>query len=123
MSEEPDEPTNAEGWRPIESAPKDWFDPIDLWAGGGPRFGEGGQRHPDCWWTDNPEDGRGPGWYCNPMSFYGDGALVFRVDDPTHWRLKPGSPAGQARPTSWAEFDASQAGEDAEIAAADTTDR
>ncbi|EMG53118.1 hypothetical protein WYI_13807 [Ochrobactrum sp. CDB2] len=80
----------ADGWEPIETAPKDGTI-IDLWSS---EFG----RQPDCFWGKRShccgEDGQycDSDWHSEPESWIDSAQNTQTFDDITHWRPLPASP-------------------------------
>ena len=80
----------ADGWEPIETAPKDGTI-IDLWSS---EFG----RQPDCFWGKRShccgEDGQycDSDWHSEPEAWIDSAQNTQTFDDITHWRPLPASP-------------------------------
>lgn len=80
----------ADGWLPIETAPKDGT-VIDLWSN---EFG----RQPDCFWGKREhhcgEDGQycDSDWHSEPEAWVDSAQNNQTFDDITHWRPLPASP-------------------------------
>jgi len=73
-----------DGWRTIESAPKNGT-PVDLWCrSAGLYAGNGMSRVPDCWFS-------GAHWWRYDEQ-YGDDQCRSRVHNATHWRPRPEPP-------------------------------
>lgn len=70
------------GWKPIESAPRDGSR-VDLWVS----YGDGeGDRVPDCWWQDG-------GWAFDWHHDRGSIAMSLGwAEAPTHWMPLPTPP-------------------------------
>lgn len=69
-------------WRPIETAPKDGEEIVDLWVGGSDPG-----RYTDCWWN-------GVHWlsYTRGTSSVDYDPPLWVVEHPTHWMLPPEPP-------------------------------
>lgn len=84
----------GDGWKPIESAPKDGT-VIDLWS---TEFG----RQPDCYWGKRShccgEDGQhcDSDWHSEPEAWIDSAQNTETFDDVTHWRPLPSAPSGGA---------------------------
>jgi hypothetical protein len=90
-------PAEAEGWRPIESAPKDGT-PVDLWM-------SRGYRVTDAHWGEMEPDDDGEDWPDHAW-FDDHGDMVEGEDNrATHWRPVPDAPADETpnRPEQPAE--------------------
>lgn len=80
----------ADGWSPIETAPKDGT-VIDLWSS---EFG----RQPDCFWGKREHHCGEAGQYCDsdwhsePEAWIDSALNSQTFDDITHWRHLPASP-------------------------------
>lgn len=74
----------GEGWRPIETAPKDGTK-VDLWCRA-PGLSAGSGRVPDCWFSA----GR---WWA--YDEHGDDQCRSQVHNATHWRPLPPPPQDQ----------------------------
>ncbi|TCQ80007.1 hypothetical protein EDF68_10352 [Ochrobactrum sp. BH3] len=80
----------ADGWLPIETAPKDGT-VIDLWSS---EFG----RQPDCFWGKREHHCGEAGQYCDsdwhsePDAWIDSAQNTQTFDDITHWRPLPASP-------------------------------
>jgi hypothetical protein len=75
----------ANGWQPIETAPKDGTK-VDLWVA----YGEGktkGERWPDAWFGEHPfTEESGPVWQDDVVPIEGERTTA------THWRPIPKGP-------------------------------
>ena len=73
------QPAVPEGWRPIETAPKDGK-PIDVWTKGGERWSDVKWDKKKCYWV---------AWQLGDFDNMG----FIRLDsDPTHWMPHPSPP-------------------------------
>lgn len=78
----------AEGWRPIESAPKDHgVTQFDVWARG--------ERVADCWWGQATYDSKKESGIVYQSDYDCNGPVYSFVVDPTHWRPLPSPPSTQ----------------------------
>ena len=76
----------VEGWRPIETAPKDFVTEIDIWGNG--------ERWTDCSWmrpTYGPKEYR----WCRHAYDDCNGPVFNEVVNPTHWMPLPTQPDSQ----------------------------
>lgn len=89
-------PSDADGWLPIETAPKDGRNPIDLWV-----VPHHGRQYRRCsmWWLESKEF---TGWRGGEFHVHGRGPAGYPVGDfvptghtVTHWRPEPESPIHQ----------------------------
>jgi len=78
---EPQPASVADGWRDIESAPKDGTE-MDVWCKSALDGDDGGYRTPNAWWCRSDMKWRR----------YGDERIAW-AHSPTHWQPLPPPPA------------------------------
>lgn len=79
--------SDANGWLPIESAPRDGTR-VDLWVVD-PQWGDA-SRVVDCHWS---QDWKPEGVWLDPNAEYGDTGELY--GNPTHFRFPPPAPLGK----------------------------